>query len=113
MRTGCCGLDCEVCDAYLATEADDDSMRRGACTERDMTRLACRRVEAAQFTRRLRGVPDGPVRGGRDIMRMASCRNRIFLNCRRIGSRIAGDRHFDSRFVCRRLFNDWWIVLFG
>jgi hypothetical protein len=28
MRTGCCGLDCEVCDAYLATEADDDAMRR-------------------------------------------------------------------------------------
>lgn len=26
-RIGCCGLDCEACDAYLATIHDDDALR--------------------------------------------------------------------------------------
>ena len=27
MPIGSCGLDCEVCDAYMATKANDDSLR--------------------------------------------------------------------------------------
>ena len=27
MRTACCGLDCDVCDAYLATKDNDDALR--------------------------------------------------------------------------------------
>lgn len=27
MKIACCGLDCETCDAYMATQADDDALR--------------------------------------------------------------------------------------
>lgn len=27
MKLGCCGLDCEKCDAYIATSNNDDSLR--------------------------------------------------------------------------------------
>jgi hypothetical protein len=37
MRVACCGLDCEVCEAYLATKADDDSMR--AATAEKWTKM--------------------------------------------------------------------------
>ncbi len=37
MRIGSCGLDCEVCGAYAATEANDDAMR--AATAEKWTKM--------------------------------------------------------------------------
>ena len=37
MMISCCGLDCQVCDAYVATQADDDAMR--AATAEKWTKI--------------------------------------------------------------------------
>ena len=72
-----------------AVRSGDHAVRRRAAREVDLVDLAGRRIEPAESPVPLARVPDAPVRGGSDVVRMGAIRHAVGLG----GERQLADGH--------------------